>query len=51
MTTAGLIESFRSHERSPVEVAREALERIEALDTRLNAFVTRTPDLAIGQAE
>ena len=50
MTTAGLIESFRSHERSPVEVAREALERIEALDTRLNAFVTRTPDLALGQA-
>ena len=41
MTAAGLIESFRSHERSPVEVAREALERIEALDTRLNAFVTR----------
>ena len=50
MTTAGLIESFRSHERSPVEVAREALERIEALDARLNAFVTRTPDLALGQA-
>ncbi len=51
MTTAGLIESFLSHERSPVEVAREALERIEALEARLNAFVTRTPDLALGQAE
>ena len=50
MTTAGLIESFRSHERSPVDVAHEALERIEALDARLNAFVTRTPDLALGQA-
>ena len=50
MTTAGLIESFRRRERSPVEVARGTIERIEAVDGRLNAFVTPTPDLALAQA-
>ncbi len=50
MTAAGLIESFRRRERSPVEVAQEALGRIDAVGARLNAFVTRTADLALEQA-
>jgi len=50
VTAAGLIESFRRRERSPVEVAQEALGRIDAVDARLNAFVTRTADLALEQA-
>jgi aspartyl-tRNA(Asn)/glutamyl-tRNA(Gln) amidotransferase subunit A len=51
VTAAGLIESFRRRERSPVEVAHQVLERIEAVDGRVNAFVTGTPDLALAQAE
>jgi aspartyl-tRNA(Asn)/glutamyl-tRNA(Gln) amidotransferase subunit A len=50
VSAAGLIESFRRRERSPVEVAQETLARIEAAEARLNAFVTRTPDLALEQA-
>jgi aspartyl-tRNA(Asn)/glutamyl-tRNA(Gln) amidotransferase subunit A len=50
VSAAGLIESFRRRERSPVEVAREALGVLEAVDARVNAFVTRTPDLALEQA-
>jgi aspartyl-tRNA(Asn)/glutamyl-tRNA(Gln) amidotransferase subunit A len=50
VTTAGLIESFRRRERSPVEVAEETLARIEAVDSRVNAFVTPTPELALQQA-
>jgi aspartyl-tRNA(Asn)/glutamyl-tRNA(Gln) amidotransferase subunit A len=50
VSAAGLIESFRGRERSPVEVAGESLRRIDAVDARLNAFVTVTPDLALAQA-
>src|SRR5581483_8025835 len=45
-----LVESFRRRERSPVEVARGLLERIESSQPRLNAFVTVTADLALQQA-
>jgi aspartyl-tRNA(Asn)/glutamyl-tRNA(Gln) amidotransferase subunit A len=51
VSAAGLIDAFRSGERSPAEVAREALARIEAVDARLNAFVTVTDDIAFAQAE
>jgi aspartyl-tRNA(Asn)/glutamyl-tRNA(Gln) amidotransferase subunit A len=45
-----MIEGFRSRERSPAEVAREALGRIEETEARVNAFVTVTDDLARAQA-
>lgn len=35
---------------SPVELVRAHLERIEALDGRLNCFITRTPELALARA-
>ena len=50
MSAAGLHESFRRRERSPVEVAEETFARIEAAEPRVNAFVTLTPDLALEQA-
>ena len=50
MSVAGLIESDRRRERSPVEVARDALDRIERLQPRVNAFVTVTGELALEQA-
>jgi aspartyl-tRNA(Asn)/glutamyl-tRNA(Gln) amidotransferase subunit A len=50
VTAAGLIESFRRRERSPVEVAKETLGWIDAAEAELNAFVTRTFDLALEQA-
>jgi aspartyl-tRNA(Asn)/glutamyl-tRNA(Gln) amidotransferase subunit A len=50
VSAAGLIESFRRRERSPVEEASETLDRLEAVEGRLNAFVTPTPDLALAQA-
>jgi aspartyl-tRNA(Asn)/glutamyl-tRNA(Gln) amidotransferase subunit A len=45
-----LLEAYRRRERSPVEVVRETLERAEAADAKLNAFVTLTPELALDQA-
>ncbi len=39
-----------SGELSPVELTRAYLDRIEAIDGRLDAFVTLTPDLALSQA-
>src|SRR6476646_10812997 len=50
MSVAELIESYRRRERSPVEVARDALDRIERLQPRVNAFVTVTGELALEQA-
>jgi aspartyl-tRNA(Asn)/glutamyl-tRNA(Gln) amidotransferase subunit A len=35
---------------SPVEYAQALIERIDALDAQLSAFITRTNDLAIAQA-
>lgn len=35
---------------SPVELARSLLERIEAIDPQVNAFITLTADLALEQA-
>lgn len=47
---AELIAAFESGALSPVEVTEEALTRIDAIDGRLRAFVTRTPELALEQA-
>jgi aspartyl-tRNA(Asn)/glutamyl-tRNA(Gln) amidotransferase subunit A len=44
-------ELLRRREISAVELTRAHLERIEALDKTLHAFITLTPDLALQQAE
>ncbi|MBV9982466.1 amidase family protein, partial [Bradyrhizobium sp.] len=44
---AGLISTRKL---SPVEYTASLLARIEALDPQLNAFITRTPDVAIAAA-
>src|SRR5574342_460503 len=38
LTATELLEGYRKHELSPVEVTRAVLERIEALNPILNAF-------------
>jgi Asp-tRNA(Asn)/Glu-tRNA(Gln) amidotransferase A subunit family amidase len=47
---AALLESYRRRELSPIDVAREALGRIEEHDDELHAFLTVTADLALEQA-
>ncbi len=42
---------YRSRSLSPVEVTRSILERIEARNPRLNAFVTATAERALEQAK
>ena len=42
---------YERRELSPVEVARAVLDRLDALEPRLAAFVTPTPELALQQAE
>jgi len=41
---------IRTREVSPVELTRACLARIEAVDSRLNAFITVTADEALGAA-
>jgi aspartyl-tRNA(Asn)/glutamyl-tRNA(Gln) amidotransferase subunit A len=41
---------LRSRSVSPVELTRECLDRIEKLNPKLNAFITVTPESALGQA-
>ncbi len=50
-TTASLLDALARGEVSSVEVTRACLERIDALEPRLHAFITLTPDLALAQAE
>ncbi len=47
---ASLKQAFRARSVSPVEVAQEALERIERLDPVLHAFVSVEPELTLAQA-
>lgn len=42
---------LRRREVSPVELTRSCIDLIDALDGRLNSFVTRTPELALAQAQ
>lgn len=51
MDAAGIARAVRAKELSPVEVVEAALARMEALEPRLHAFCTPTPDLARAQAE
>ena len=41
---------YERRELSPLEVARVVLDRLEALEPRLRAFVTPTPERALAQA-
>jgi aspartyl-tRNA(Asn)/glutamyl-tRNA(Gln) amidotransferase subunit A len=50
MSVIDLLDAYRRRERSPVEVVRETLQRADAFDHRVHAFVTLTPDLALQQA-
>ncbi|PYE49370.1 amidase [Deinococcus yavapaiensis] len=51
LSIAELGARFRAGSLSPVDVTRATLQRIEQLDTVLNAFITVTGDLAMEQAE
>ncbi|MGH7757875.1 MAG: amidase, partial [Candidatus Dormibacteria bacterium] len=42
---------LRQREFSAVELTREALRRVEALDSTYGSFLRRTPDLALAAAE
>jgi len=50
LTVAQAAALIRKRKLSPVELTKAYLERIEALDPQLNAFITVTPDLALKQA-
>ncbi len=50
MTIAQAGPLLRDRQLSPVELVRAFLERIEAVDGRLNSYVTRLPERALGQA-
>jgi len=50
LTIAEATRAFRARQLSPVELTRACLERIEALDPQLNAFVTVLPDRALAEA-
>jgi aspartyl-tRNA(Asn)/glutamyl-tRNA(Gln) amidotransferase subunit A len=49
-TIVEVAELLRSRKVSPVELTRASLEKIEALNPILNAFITVTADLALEQA-
>jgi aspartyl-tRNA(Asn)/glutamyl-tRNA(Gln) amidotransferase subunit A len=50
LTIAEAARSFQAGELSPVEITRACLERIEALEPKLNAFVTLLPETALAEA-
>src|SRR5512140_3626492 len=49
-TITGIGEALRKREISPVELVTATLERIEALQPRLQCFTTLTPEFALQQA-
>ena len=48
---AVLTRLYAAGDLSPVEVTRAVLQRLDALQPQLNAFVTRTPELAMESAQ
>lgn len=50
LTIAQAAALIRKRKLSPVELTKAYLERIEAFDSQLNAFITVTPELALRQA-
>jgi aspartyl-tRNA(Asn)/glutamyl-tRNA(Gln) amidotransferase subunit A len=51
LTITHLAPLIRRRKVSPVELTRSLLARIDRLDSRLNSFITLTPDLALAQAK
>jgi aspartyl-tRNA(Asn)/glutamyl-tRNA(Gln) amidotransferase subunit A len=51
LTIAEASRQIAAKQLSPVELTRAYLERIEALDPKLHAFITVTADLAMDQAQ
>ena len=49
-SVAALLRLYRSGELSPVEVARDLLDRIDAHESALHCFVTLTPEVALERA-
>ncbi len=45
------VDSLRRKKASSVELTRACLERMEALEPKVNAFLEQTPDLALQQAQ
>src|SRR3954465_13545601 len=50
-TISGLAMRLRKREVSPVEIARECLDRIQKLNPALNAFITVMGDSALAEAQ
>ena len=50
MSATELIEEYNSRRLSPVEATEAILERIESIGDPLNAYVTKTPELALDGA-
>jgi aspartyl-tRNA(Asn)/glutamyl-tRNA(Gln) amidotransferase subunit A len=50
LTIAEAARAFQAGELSPLELTRACLERIGALEPRLNAFITLLPELAMAEA-
>jgi len=51
LTIHELHEKLKAKELSSVEATRALLARIEAVDPRVNAYITVTPELALAEAE
>ena len=51
MSAADLAKAIRKKKLSPVEVVRDILERIEAINPRVNAYVTVIADSALAEAK
>ena len=51
MSAIELLDAYRSKKLSPVEVTRAVLERISEVNSKINAIVTLTSDLALEQAK
>ncbi|MDP2948974.1 MAG: amidase, partial [Chloroflexota bacterium] len=51
LTIAEAARAFAAGQLSPLELTRACLERIEALNPKLNAFITLLPEQALAEAE
>jgi aspartyl-tRNA(Asn)/glutamyl-tRNA(Gln) amidotransferase subunit A len=51
MSAHQLLDAYREGSLSPVEVTAAILERVDAVNPRINAIVTPTPEMAIEQAK
>jgi aspartyl-tRNA(Asn)/glutamyl-tRNA(Gln) amidotransferase subunit A len=51
MPATEMAEAVRARRLSPVEIARAMIERVEALNPKINAYCLATPELAMEQAK